>query len=186
MKLVAIIPLLLMCSCSLFGKRDKQEDWGEPTPAGFRIQYEDQGSVATGRLTKHDILGLFDVAQAKAKRELTTRYDVAPQTYDAYARSSKYLLVDNKNFPTDASSTGYASGMVIGSHIWVALYTRPAPVVIQEDVPVSAPPWTVVKFTTSTGVTMWSYGVLNGTNPFPALMHELGHRILPGKFEHAP
>ncbi len=186
MRLTAIIPLLLMCSCSLFGKREKQKDWGEPTPAGFRVQYEDQGSVATGRLTKQEILALFDVAQVKAKRELTTRYGVTPQTYDAYASTSKYLLVDNKNFPTNASSTGYASGMVIGSHVWVALYTRPIPVLSQDQIPLSAPPWTVVKFTTSAGVPKWSYGVLNSANPFPALMHELGHRILPGKFEHEP
>lgn len=186
MRLVAIIPLLLMCSCSLFGKREKQEDWGEPTPAGFRVQYEDQGSVSTGRLTRHKILELFDVAQVKAKQDLINHHGVSSQTYELYARSSKYLLVDNKNFPTNSSSTGYASGMVFGSHVWVALYTRPTPVLSQDQIPLSAPPWTVVKFTTSEGVTKWSYGVLNSANPFPALMHELGHRILPGKFEHAP
>ena len=186
MRLAYVFSMLLMCSCSLFGKRDSRKEWGEPTSAGFRVQYDDQGSVSTGRLTKQEVLALFDVAQAKAKQDLLTHHGVSPETYELYARSSRYQLVDNKSFPTDVSSTGHASGMTFGSMVLVALYTRPTPVLSQDLVPTSAPPWTVVHYTPTDGVTRWSYGVLNPVNPFPALLHELGHRIIPGKFEHAP
>ncbi len=184
MRLIAIFSVLLVSGCSLFGKRDKDKDWGEPTPAGFRAQYDDQGSVSTGRLTKQEVLALFDTAQAKAKQDLIAHHGVSGSTYELYARSFNYLLVDNKNFATNTSSTGFASGMVFGNQIWLALYGRPAPVLGQDLVPASAPPWTVVKFTAGDGTVKWSYGVLNRDNPFPALLHELGHRIQPGKFDH--
>ncbi len=178
MRLIVIVPLVLIASCSLFGKRDKQKDFGEPTPAGYRVEYTDQGSVASGRLTKAEILLLFDAAQLKAKQDLIADHGVTLQQYELYARSTSYHLVDNKNFPANVSSTGFASGMTFGSQILVALYTRRV-VTVKTDIPPGTPPWTIVRFNGK-----WSYGVLDRAKPFPALMHELGHRILPGKFEH--
>ncbi len=178
MRILVAVSLALLVGCSLLRGRDKRKDWGEPTLGGFRVQYEDHGTVSSGRLTKSDVFLLFDFAQQNAKHELTTKYGVNPDTYDLYARSMHYLLIDNKNFPTSSSPTGFASGYIQNSTIIVALYSR---FVARERelVPPGSPPWTVVSFDGK-----WSFGLIDPKNPFPALTHELGHKILPGKFNH--
>jgi hypothetical protein len=183
MKYISCIAFILLAGCSLFGKRDGIKDYGEPTSAGFRVIYEDQGSVATGRLTKAEIFALFDQAQAKSARELITGHGVSAGTFDLYARkSTKYKLIDNKNFAIDASNTGFASGVSYGNIIWVCLYSRKV-VDRPDQIPEGTPAWTIVEFAVN-NVQKWSYGWLDPANPFPALTHELGHRILPNEFHH--
>ncbi len=176
--------LVLASGCSLLGKRKKHSDWGESTPAGFRVEYRDEGTVSTGRLTKPEIFGLFDFAQAKAKEALAAKDGVSAETYDLYARkSTNYILVDNKSFPTNDSHTGFAGGITMESRIMVSMYTR-REVGDKAKIPTNAPPWTIVEFKNKSGVTRWSYGFLDRTAPFITLYHELGHRILPAKFDH--
>lgn len=175
--LVLVIPTVLL-GCSMFKKKGSDE-WGEPTPAGYRVEWTDKGTTSGGVKTKPEILALFDLAIDRAQHYLIDKYGADRGKVALFARGTRYHLVDDKRIPTDASGTGFASGITYEGHIQICLMSRRV-AASRGAVPSTAPPWTVVDLGDGT----WSYGVIDEARPFPALGHELGHRLYGAGFEH--
>lgn len=169
----------LLAGCSLFGKKEKLEDWGSPTPAGYRVEWKDQGTVAGGTYSQLEIFQMFDEAIARAQKYLVDKYQADVGTTALYARSTRYYLVDDKRIATNVSGTGFATGITYESNIQICLLSRKeAPP--GEAIPTNAAPWTIVDL----GGGRRSYGIIDTARPFPALGHELGHRLYGPGFEH--
>lgn len=171
---LSLTALTALIGCS---GRDKRPEWTK-TPAGYSVQWYDQGTVATGRLTLAEILNLFDQKAIPSAINHLAQYGATPGEVKRAAYSHAFRLIDNKNFPTSASGTGFAGGMVQENFIYLALYSRKV-VATREEIPVDAPPWTIAAFAGK-----WSYGILDPERPFPAIGHELGHTIYGNGFEH--
>jgi len=179
MKNMMVMTLVLLSSCSLFGKKEKLKDWGEPTSAGYRVEWADKGTTSSDRHTKAEILALFDKAMVQGREYLITRYGATLEQVNLYAHATRYHLIDDKRIATNASGTGFASGITYETNIYICLMTRSV-VGDRESVPADAAPWTIVDL----GDGKWSYGRLDPVRPFPALGHELGHRLYGPGFEH--
>lgn len=151
------------------------------SPYGYFVYYQDQGSVATGRLTLDEIYLLHSQTIDRAVQELNREGVPLDEGY-AMARSYNWLLVDNVAFIASDGRT-WVTGEILRRHgqIWVAMYARVEG--YTTAVPSDAPPWTIrIGFS---GDVDWSrWGALDRNNAFPASKHELGHALLGRCYEH--
>lgn len=172
--------IVLLIPSVMFGcVKDRLEDWGTPTPAGYRVEWEDQGTVAGGKYSVSEILVMFDAAMVRAQKYLVDVHGVRPEVVELYARSTRYHLVDNKGIPEASSPTGYAAGITYENDIFVCLMHREV-AASRELIPDYAAPWTIVALADG----KYSYGWVDPAWLFPALEHEIGHRIYGQSFEH--
>jgi hypothetical protein len=137
------------------------------TPAGYRISFQDQGSMAL-----HDVYVLFDQAVEDAAIYLW-RYGITHAQVVAAAKGYPFIIHDEFYFPTSGSGTGYATGQIIyGKAIVLAFYSR------QRNA--SGPAWTWFDFD---GGSLMQSGALPAV---PALAHELAHHFFGANSEHVP
>jgi hypothetical protein len=170
---VAVAILLLGCR-----PEDDDYDRATPTPAGYRVRYEDQGTIASGLMTGQQILEAFDAAMIRASKDLAARYGVDAGAVLSIPHHSKvaFRLVDHAWFTSGGG--GRAVGEWLGDTIIVAIHAHRS-IPQGSALPADALPWTPLNVS---GVI--HYGVLDLTGFAPALAHELGHLIWGGGFEH--
>lgn len=168
----AIVVALLGCS------RSDDYDRATVTPAGYRVRYEDQGTIASGRMTGQEILSAFDAAMTRAAGDLAARYQIDPAVALAAPFEEKVVfhLADHAWF--SSSGGGRAFGEWLGDTIIVAVHAHRA-VPQGTPIPTDALPWTPLNVAGTI-----HYGVMDIPGFCPALAHELGHLLFGGGFEH--
>lgn len=157
---------LLIPSALLYGCTDDAfTDTGVVTPAGYKLRFQDRGSMAL-----HDVYALFDAAVEDAAVELW-RYGVSYERVVAAVKAYTIVGADAFLFRSAWSGTGYATGQIGNGKIILAFYTR------QRNA--DGPVWTHFTWPGSTEVQ-------SGITPkaFGALHHELGHHFFGADFEH--
>ena len=158
---------LLIPSCLLYGCDDDSfTDTSVVTDAGYKVRFQDRGSLAL-----HDVYTLFDQAVEDAAVELW-KYGITHERVVNVCRHN-YIFIgyDAFLFKTPYSGTGYATGQIGPYFIHLAFYTR------QRNA--DGPAWTHFTWPGSTEV---QSGVI--PKAFPALAHELGHHFFGADFEH--
>lgn len=165
-------------ACFLTDTGDKLDT----TPAGWAVQWQDQGTLETGLHTKAQVYSLFDAAVVRASQTYQTKYGIPAQNYidSLKGKASRYglnfLLIDNARFSvggaTDFPGASYATGETIQNQVRLAFYNDngPGP---QSMVPGSAPPWTVLL---DRGQYYW--GTEDPGAQYPALEYETFVNIL--------
>lgn len=147
------------------------------TPEGHLLSWQNDEAVP-GWYSLLEIETLFDRAVDGSAAYLW-RYGAAEALVRAMAKSHKHVGFDAARFRTDASPTGWASGLYSGNGIAVTFWSRAK----GDEVPADAPAWTVYEWGSLRPVPKYDWGYV--PPQFPALAHEIGHAIYGPTFEHS-
>jgi hypothetical protein len=170
---LALAALVLLAPACLIHKPER-------TPAGWKVKWEEQGTITTGLHTRLEVFQLFDAAMDRAVVECATLLSLDPGYVHHRIKDddATYTLVDNFYFPiiggmaaVDAPDAQFASGETLDRvEVWVAFYSKAGPA-LPADVPTNAPPWTLRASTTYPGQNWWGTEIQG--QQYPALWYEL-------------
>lgn len=151
------------------------------SPQGYRVAFEEQGSITAGLLTVAQAYEIHAKAVDRAALELKARHNIDPAITKAKAASAAFRLIDNHSFEFGGI---YACGQWLPAQntVRTCLYDQRTVASI-DMVPKDAPKWMTRPGWKYPGT--FVYGLRVPGNEFPSLSHELGHAITGDpNFEH--
>ncbi len=177
-KLILLLAVaLVLPACEDDGEHDRDYRRADKTPSGFHVQFDDQGTLSTGLMTKAKVYALFDKAFVEAGDIFEVKNGVPLQSFLAAPHDQRlvFRIVDHWHYYSVhngwVSGEHYGEGTLLLS-FW-AQRLKPLGAV--------ANPWTL--WTNGTGQTY--YGDLPGGAGFrDIIIHEMGHVFFGPSFGH--
>jgi len=139
------------------------------SPQGYRVLFEDQGTVLTSRATLTQIYEWHAQAVERAVSEVALKHNRPRPDILALAQGKAWNLVDNCAF--QVSGAAWATGQYFpqSNTIKTCLYAWKDSTKAQ--IPADAPLWTIRQ--DPNGTDHWRWGVLVDGQWFPSAAHEI-------------
>jgi len=166
MKSLIIVLALAFAGCA--SRHHSSSPW-TVSPQGYRVLFEDQGTVSTDRAALPQIYEWHSKAVERAVSEVALKHSRPRPDILALARGKAWNLVDNCAF--QVSGAAWAAGRYFpqSNTIKTCLYAWKDGTKAQ--IPAAAPLWTIRQ--DPNGTDHWRWGALVDGQWFPSAAHEI-------------